>query len=54
MNDLHLGILAAVTFLLGAGSFTFLLAEQHSAAFVFGALTVACVVIFIVRDRHND
>lgn len=54
MNDLHLGILAAVTFLLGAASFGFLLAEQHSTAFVLGALTIGCVVVFVVRDRHDD
>ncbi len=54
MNDLHLGILSAVTFLSGAASLTFLVARHDTVAFVFACATILGVVIFVVRDRHND
>lgn len=54
MTDLHLGILAVLTFLAALISMGMLLTGNDTLASSVGAVAIAGCVIFIVRDRHND
>ena len=54
MTDLHLGILAVLTFLAAMISMGMLMVGNDGLASAIGAAAIAGCVIFIVRDRHND
>ena len=54
MTDLHLGVLAVLTFLAAMISMGMLLTGNDTVASALGAVAITGCVIFIVRDRHND